>query len=62
MKVNGICHKNMEMVLNHMQMEIFMLVISEKINMMEQENTYGKTVVLIQASLKTGKSMVLENG
>jgi len=52
----------MEMELNHMQMEIFMLAILEKINMMEQENTFGKTVVLIQASLNTGKSMEMENG
>lgn len=62
MKVNGEILLDMEMVQKSFRMETFTWVISERVSMMELENTFGRMVLLSLANLKKVKNMEKVNG
>jgi len=62
MKVNGEILLDMEMVQKSFLMETFTWVISERVSMMELENTFGRMVLLSLANLRKVKNMEKVNG
>jgi hypothetical protein len=62
MKVNGEILSDMEMAQKSFRMETFTWVISERVSMMELENTFGRMVPLSLANLRKVKNTEKVNG